>query len=503
MALLTERYAKEIAGVLSCFDRVILQGSLPEFNYAEGMTGYLTVRHVKIFDFAKFCEPLTEAIKANAEAVAKAAGLEIDYVRKNNFRKEDKIKEILAKRGEHPGLVWVFSALESCTSYRPWCDRTTGRCFLKPRDGKCLHLYFYFIDEQLGLCFLKVPTWAPFRVQFYFNGHNWLARKLAQDNIEVRLIDNAMVEVGDWARAQQLADQMDPAELHQKLDEVVNRYVPILEEIQQRYHWSLEAVECATDIVFRRQADLQAIYGNLTRTAIHTVKPSDIATFLGRRLTVNGVQEMGNRYNVRIEGTRIRHQMGKTTVKMYDKFGQILRIETTTLDVTSFRHYREVGQRDGHKTLKNAAMKKTIYSLGELRRVLVGVNRRYLEFISGFDDPSQGERKLRQLSQTVRDKGRALKGFNIFDPADEKLFTALGRGEFNISGIQNRSLRKLLPEWNTGQISRRLKRLRTHGIIRKARNSYRYYVTATGKQVIALGLKIKNLLIIPELAAVN
>lgn len=228
------------------------------------------------------------------------------------------------------------------------------------------------------------------------------------------------------------------------------------------------------------------MYGNLTRTAIHTVKPADIATFLGRRLTDNGVQEMGNRYNVRIEGRRIRHQMGKTTVKMYDKFGQILRIETTTLDVTSFRHYREVGQQDGHKTLKNAAMKKTIYSLTELQRVLLGVNRRYLEFISGFDDPSQGERKLRQLSQTVRDQGRALKGFNIFDPADEKLFTALSRGEFNISGIQNRSLRKLLPGWNTGQISRTLERLRTHGILRKARNSYRYYVTATGKQVIAL-----------------
>jgi len=297
-----------------------------------------------------------------------------------------------------------------------------------------------------------------------------------------------------------LADKLDPRDLHDKLDEYVNRWVPFLDEVGQSYHWSLEEIEYATDIVFRRQADLADLYGNLTRTAIHTVKPDNIATFLSRKLTADGQQEMGNRYNVRIEGTRIKHQMGKTTIKMYDKFGQILRIETTTTDVTTFRHYREVGQRDGHKTMKRASMKKSIYSLGALRVEMRGVNRRYLEFVSGLDDPSRGQHALEKLSQTVRDGGRALKGFNLFDPGDEKLLCAIARGEFNISGLQNRRLRQLLPEFNTGQVSRILKRLRTHGMIRKAPKSYRYYLTAVGKQVIALGLKLKNLFIIPELA---
>ena len=50
---------------------------------------------------------------------------------------------------------------------------------------------------------------------------------------------------------------------------------------------------------------------------------------------------------------------------------------------------------------------------------------------------------------------------------------------------------------NTGQISRLMKRLRTHGLIKKAGKTYNYYLTALGKQVIALGLKLKNLYIIP------
>ena len=92
--------------------------------------------------------------------------------------------------------------------------------------------------------------------------------------------------------------------------------------MQQRFR---QLAENATDVVFRRQADLAAIYGNLTRTAIHTVKPDNIATFLGRKLNTQYEGEMGNRFNIRIEGTRIKHTMGPVSLKLYDKFGLILR----------------------------------------------------------------------------------------------------------------------------------------------------------------------------------
>jgi hypothetical protein len=121
-------------------------------------------------------------------------------------------------------------------------------------------------------------------------------------------------------------------------------------------------VEFATDIVFRRQQDLQAIDGNLTRTAIHTVKPDNIATFLRRKLAANYQGEMGNRYNIRIEGTRIKQTMGPAAIKMYDKFGHILRIETTVHNISFFQHYRTVEQRDGSTITKWTPMKKGIYS---------------------------------------------------------------------------------------------------------------------------------------------
>jgi len=152
LTLLTERHAEQIAGVLSCSDRLIVQGTVPVFCYAEGMTAYLIKRRIRIFDFTQFARLLTDAIRANAEQLAAANGLTIDYVRKKNFRKEDKVKAVLKQRGTPPGLAWVFSALEPRTTCQPCHGKNSGRTYLRPDDGKCLHYYFCFIDEQLGHC---------------------------------------------------------------------------------------------------------------------------------------------------------------------------------------------------------------------------------------------------------------------------------------------------------------------------------------------------------------
>ena len=59
MKLLTERYAEEIAGVISCYDRIVIQGTLPEFSYAQGMTNFLKSKQIRIFDYTQFTEPFT------------------------------------------------------------------------------------------------------------------------------------------------------------------------------------------------------------------------------------------------------------------------------------------------------------------------------------------------------------------------------------------------------------------------------------------------------------
>jgi hypothetical protein len=498
--LLTERYAAQIAGTLSCWDRVLIFGTLPKICYAGGMTSYLYERKVRIFDYPRFAEPFRDELRENAERLAAEAGIEIEFIRKRNFRKEDRIKAVLSTRGEQPGLVHIYSAMEPCSTYKPWHDKQSGRTYLRPDDGKCLHYYFYFLDEELGLCYVRVPTWLPCRLQIYFNGHNWLATRLRKQKIAFTLLDNAFVHVADWTRAQQIADGLESERLHRRLDAFAHRFCPIHRSFGVEYHWSVDQCEYATDIVFRKQADLQAIYDSLSRTAIHTVKPDNIATFLGRKLDPRYEGEMGNRFNVRIEGTRIKHTMGPVSLNLYDKFGLILRIETTVNDLTFFKHYREVEHRDGSRETKWTSMQKTIYSLPALRELLQAANRRYLEFLSAIEDPRNGRDKLDKLSQPQRHQGRSYPGFNFFDASDDELFRAIARGEFNVSGMQNKTMRRFLSGKTSPQVSRLLKRLRLHGLIKKIARGYKYYLTQFGKQVITTGLKLRELVIIPQLA---
>jgi len=501
MTSLVDRYASKINCVLSCLDRVIITGTLPEICHPGAMAAYLGARHTRLFDYPRFWQPQRAELQAHAKQLAAANGLTIEFIRKNNFRKEARVQEIVARRGDHPGLVHIFAAMERCSSFEPWHDKTTHETFLKFSEAKCLHYYFYFIDEALGLCYLRVPTWAPFRLQFYFNGHNWLARRLVRRGIGHHLVGNVFTDIEDFAEAQRLADNLPVDRLHRRLDGIAATYCPILRHFTRGYHWNLSQVEYATDIAFRSQQNLAPLYEALTRTAIHAVKPDHIATFLGRKLDARYQDEMGNHFQTRILGTRLKHEMGRTGIKMYDKLGRVLRIETTTSDVTFFKHHRRVEHRNGESSFELASMRKTIYSLPALCQLMNAANERYLAFISTIDDPAIPLKQLDKIAEPVRDGDRASRGFNLFQREDRSLFEAIVRGEFQLRGFSNRLLRTVLPEATAARVSRLIKRLRLHGLIKRIGRTYRYYLTVLGQKTITAALTLRETCILRSLRA--
>ncbi len=494
-----ERHAERIAGVIGCFDRVIITGTIPGICYAQGMTDYLKFHRIRIFDFKQWAKALREEVRANAQRLAEENGLKIQHLPSSKPRKDQMIQKILEQRGRAPGLVHIFSAMEPCPSFEPWHNKQTHQTYLRHQGAKCLHYYFYFILKDLGLCYLRVPTWVPFRLQFYFNGHHALAAKLHKKNVGFQLLDNAFVQLDDYAKAQTLANQIHPQRLARRLHQVAKQCCPVIRHFPQKYYWSLMQVEYALDIVFKRQADLEPIYEELSRTAVHAIKAENIATFLGRKFHGNYQGEMGNWYQTRIEGTCIKHRMGPVGIKMYDKFNQIIRIEPTANNVSFFKHYRRVDKRDGTWEMKTANLKKSIYSLPALAELLSAAANRYLAFLSAIDDPTIATKDLDKISRPTRDANRSYRGFNFFHGGDAELFRTLMRGEFNISGFRNRDLRVHLHGKTPYQVSRFLKRLRQHGLIKKIGKAYKYYLTNLGRRVGVVALKLKEMFIIPAL----
>lgn len=499
MELLTERYAERLAGVLSCYDRIIVTGTLPGACYADGITSFLKARGIRIFDYPQFALPLRERIRERAQQLAEEHRVTIEHIAKAHIRKEDVVSKVLTARGEAPGLVHIISAMEACQSYQPWHDKQTGKTFLRPDTGKCLHYYFYWMDAKLGLVYLRVPTYCPFRLQFYLNGHGWLARVLSAKGIGYALADNAFVRIDDWERAQQLADTLKPDTLHKILDRYAERCCPVSDVFAQRYHWSLMQVEYATDLVFRSAPTLAPLYDELSRQAVLAVKAEQVSTFLGKKLTPQVAAEIGSRFTTRIEGTCIKHRLGSCSVKLYDKFHCVLRLETTTNDVSFFKHHRKVEHRDGHATRELAALKKSIYSLLDLREILLGCNRRYLAFLSALDDHSAGQRPLDRITQPKHDGEHRYPGLNFFHRAEQALLRAIQRPEFNLHGLRRADLAARLPLFSPSQLSRQLRRLRELGLLKRVAGTYRYYLTRCGRAAVAACCRLTQFVIVPAL----
>jgi DNA-binding MarR family transcriptional regulator len=496
---LTERYEDRIAGVLSCYDRVVITGTVPVICYAEGMTRFLYAKGIRIFDYPQFAQTLRDRVRDGATSLAATAGISIEHIAKSHIRKEEVVARVLAQRGDHPGLVHILSAMEACDSYRPWHDKPSGKTFVRPDSGKCLHYYFYFMDAALGLVYLRVPTWAPFRLQFYCNGHGWLARQMTAAGIGYSMADNAFVRIDDWQRAQQLADALSPDQLHRVLDHYAGLCCPVCDVFGQSYHWSLMQVEYATDLAFRSTATLAPLYDQLIRQTVLNVKAEQVANFLGRHITPQLAQEIGSQFSTRIEGTCLKHRFGKSSIKMYDKCGIVLRIETTTNDVSFFKHHRKVEHREGPPTRELAPVKKSIYSLIDLREILHGCNRRYLTHLSALDDFSAGVRALDRLTKPHKVEEKTVKGINFFEPGDATLLHALQDPRVNIAGIRRADLLAELEMLSPNRLSRQLRRLLDLGVIKRVTGTYRYYLTKAGRAAIAAAERLIAAMIIPAM----
>jgi len=434
-----------------------------------------------------------------ATSLATETGVTIEHIGKSHIRKEAVVSRVLEQRGDHPGLVHIISAMEACDAYQPWHDKPTHKTFIRPDSGKCLHYYFYFLDAAFGLIYLRVPPWCPFRLQFYCNGHSWLTRQLIASGIGYTIADNAFVRIDDWPRAQELADTLSPDQLHRRLDHYAERCCPVSEGFGQSYHWSLMQVEYATDLAFRSTSTLGPLYEQLIRPSVLSVKAEQVATFLGRQITPQLAQKIGSRFSTRIEGTCVKHRFGTSTIKMYDKSGSVLRIETTANDVSFFKPHRKVEHRKGRPTRALAPIKKSIYSLIDLRDILLGCNRRYLAHLSALDDFSAGVRALGRLTKPRAVDGKTVKGINFFEPGDRALLHALQNPRVNIAGIRRADLLPNLAMFSPTRLSRQLRRLLAIGMIKRVTGTYRYYLTKAGRAATAAAGRLIEAIIIPAL----
>lgn len=105
MSSMADRDSERIFGALSCFDRVVITGTLVGIGSAGAMAATLTSRGFRLFDYTQFAEPLRDEVRAAAERLAAESGLEIESIQRKSFRKEERVRELLQQRPAQPRLA--------------------------------------------------------------------------------------------------------------------------------------------------------------------------------------------------------------------------------------------------------------------------------------------------------------------------------------------------------------------------------------------------------------
>jgi hypothetical protein len=500
-----QRYGSVVVGVLSGFDRLLFQGTLRSISYVKALEKFLQAHHILYKDFAAFAQSCTDQIERHARAVAQRAGRPYQYIAKPSLSKEDLARQLALKHHVQRGLVCVFSAVEPCQTFDIYRDRASKRLRLVSRQRKCRFFYFYFIDREFGLMHVRLQSWLPFSIQVCLNGRSFLARQLAREGIGFVKKDNTFTAADDLKRAQLLLDRLTSRNWSRTLNrwaERANPLLPILGWVGRfGYYWSIRQSEVATDVMFRDRPSLAAVYPALCRHAMEHFHSRDVMRFLSGSKNGRYAREVVTGKSERVEGVRIKHAVNNNSIKMYDKQGSVLRIETTINNPRYFRVLR--GERSaGAAALTWQHMRKGISDISRRVAVSLAANERYLQALAVVGEETPSHRILDSVSSPVYRQGRRYRPLSPTSPQESRFFAAILAGEHLLADFSNRQIQRYLFAIPTGEererrrrsalVSRHFRLLRAHGLIHKLAKHRRYRVTPRGQTVMTTALTFRQ-----------
>lgn len=487
------RFASLIEWSLSSFDRVIFKGHLPISRPDEFQRFVDYVLKVRRADFLKDLGPQwSDRVVAHSKDFAHKQDRPWEYLA-GHVDKDAWAKERLKQSPVAEGLVGVLCVMESSPTFK--LASGEGRPRFVMRNVPQRVLYYYFVDRDLGLMHVRLQTWAPFTCQVYVNGHDFVARQLRQKGIAFEQVDNAFVTLSDPAATQRAADRFTRLPWPKILERYARRVNPLLDQELRKasHYWVTDQAEYATDIRFKDPSQLALLYRVLLEFALLTFSPQKIFQYLGRKWHERFDGEVQTHYrSVREPGACIKHFMKRNWLKMYDKLGLMLRVETVINQPGEFKILRECQHRDGTTSKGWFAMGKGVGNLHHYQSHALACNRRYLEALSAVKDPTPSYDDLKRLTEPQREAGRSSAGFNPAREEETELFAAVLAGDHIAQGFRNKDIRAALKTFRAGGsvrrasagVSRLLKRLHVRRLIAKVPRTRRWRVTEQGRRIL-------------------
>ena len=501
-----QKHAKDVTGVLSGFDRLLFRGTIRMLAAPQGMSSYLWHQRVLLTEFKNHVHKVSTRLKDAVVHAVEDAGRPVIHLQKNSERKDVLAREIAERDGIKEGPVCLLKALEPCSSFEVGPNRVTKHLEVRRGFRKCLFLYRYELHPTLGFIHARIQSWFPFSVQIWINGREWLARQMDRAGLGYLRRDNCFVWLESPKRAQKLMDQQLRVSWAKVLNQVLDRLNPIrrtmfgkLNDIHLPYYWSVAQSEWATDILFRSPDALAELYPRLVRHAITSFGSPDVMRFLGQKLTTEGrihpsfLGQVVTNLKHRPEGICVKHRVNSNGIKVYDKQGSVLRIETTIHQPYDFKVFRT---KEGDSRGKRAwrPLRHGIADLHRRCEISQAANQRYGTALNAVSDAASIAELMHRICQPTMLGGRRVRALRPWAPDELALLSAVASGAFVVNGFRNRDLVTILHPKPTNdartqrrraaQTCRLLRILRAHGLLKKVPTTHRYMLTPSGRRTV-------------------
>ena len=156
----------------------------------------------------------------------------------------------------------------------------------------------------------------------------------------------------------------------------------------------IDQAEFSTDVLFADKRGLASLRRDLYEHAVHCFGAEQLMTFLGRKYCGKFQGEVRTHWRQREPGAAVKHWVKSNAIKMYDKAGRVLRIETVINDPKEFFVHRPRLKNDGRKEVGWFEMSKGVANLYRYAQVSQRANDRYLEALTVVNDLGVGQREL-------------------------------------------------------------------------------------------------------------
>jgi hypothetical protein len=515
MDTLLTKFGEKIKGVIEGFDRIVFKGYLMPLCHATGMQIFLKRNGILNKNYNDWISAKSAIICNDAEAYTQSqCQSAIQYLWSHNIRKEAIAHERQIETGVKSGLIGTWSCVESCNTYRSTLNKGNGLLQIKHDQAKCKHLYFYYDHAEYGFMSIRLQTWAPYEIQIALNGREWLRRLLDKTGCKYILEGNKFFDIDDYAYAQQLLNNQLETRWIETLNGFLPSVFPSMGELIGNsfgYHWILWQSEWAKDYIFTDPDTLNTHMRQMLRHAFITGTSERVLRYFGHPVRLNGQPyvrmkpKVATRLNKWYDGARIKHWVDNNSLKFYNE-QNVLRFEFTMNNPKRYSIYRTAeGDSGGEKKLRH--MRKGIPDITPRAQISSARIKNFTEQMAALEDDSTVGDILDNVSRRLKTKGKSFRALDVTGK-DLALLRAIADPKYFVDAITNKHLQSVLyaSSWANGlsghslsaRISRHLRLLREHGIIKKLPNQHKYLLTNKGRLLSAalnqfLGAKVSDL----------